>query len=127
MKRVLLLFAVLIVAAKFAAPAHADIKIAVAGPMTEQDAAFGEQFKIGAELAVKDINESGGVLGQQVDMKIYDDGCDPRKAVAVANRLASDAAVFVVGHFCSDSLIPASKIYEEEGIIQISPGSTIRS
>jgi len=110
--------------AMFAATARADVKIAVAGPMTGQDAAFGEQFKIGAELAVEDINASGGVLGQRLEMKIYDDGCDPRQAVAIANRLASDGAVFVVGHFCSDSSIPASKVYEEEGIIQISPGST---
>ena len=104
--------------------ASADIKIAVAGPMTGPDAAFGDQFKIGAELAVEDINTSGGLLGEQLELNVYDDACDPKQAMSVANRLADDGAVFVAGHFCSHTSIPASKVYEEEGIIQISPGST---
>ena len=124
MKRFLVSLAVLIAAAAFAATAHADIKIAVAGPMTGPDAAFGDQFKTGAELAVEDINAAGGVLGEQLELKVYDDACEPKQAMAVANRLVRDGAVFVAGHFCSHTSIPASKVYEEEGIIQISPGST---
>ena len=108
----------------FAGPAYADITIAVAGPMTGQYASFGSQMKAGAEQAVADINAAGGVNGEKLVLKVGDDACDPKQAVAVANQLAQDKAVFVAGHFCSGSSIPASKVYYEEGMIQISPAST---
>jgi len=104
--------------------ALADILIAVAGPMTGQYASFGEQFRRGAEMAVADLNASGGVLGEKLKLTIGDDACDPKQAVAVANKFASEGVQFVAGHFCSGSSIPASKVYEEENILQISPGST---
>lgn len=100
------------------------IRIAAVGPMTGQYATFGEQLRQGALLAVEDINAAGGVLGRQLDMEIGDDACDPKQGVAVANDLASKGMVFVAGHFCSGSSIPASNVYAEEGIIQISPAST---
>lgn len=104
--------------------AFADITIGVAGPMTGQYATFGEQLRVGAEQAVKDINAAGGVNGEQLVLSIGDDACDPRQAVAVANQFASQGVGFVAGHFCSGSSIPASQVYAEEGIIQISPAST---
>jgi len=107
-----------------AGAAHAEITIAVAGPMTGQYASFGEQMQRGAEMAVADLNAAGGVLDQQLKLNIGDDACDPKQAVAVANKFASDGVVFVAGHFCSGSSIPASTVYEEEDIIQISPAST---
>src|SRR5262245_8932751 len=107
-----------------AAPAGADITIATAGPMTGQYAAFGAQFKAGAEMAVADINAAGGVLGEKLALEVGDDACDPKQAVAVANQLARKGVRFVAGHFCSGSSIPASAVYAEEGLIQISPAST---
>ncbi|RLA36664.1 MAG: branched-chain amino acid ABC transporter substrate-binding protein [Gammaproteobacteria bacterium] len=107
-----------------AGAANAEITIAVAGPMTGQYASFGEQMQRGAEMAVADINAAGGVLGQKLKLAIGDDACDPKQAVAVANKFVSDNVAFVAGHFCSGSSIPASKVYEEEGIVQISPAST---
>ena len=107
-----------------AGSAYADIKIATAGPMTGQYAAFGEQMKAGAEQAVADINAAGGVLGEQLQLLIGDDACDPKQAVAVANQMVGEDVVFMAGHFCSGSSIPASDVYEEEGILQISPAST---
>ncbi len=104
--------------------AQAQIHIATAGPMTGQYAAFGQQMKEGAEQAVADINKAGGVLGQQLVLEIGDDACDPRQAVSVANDLASKGVKLVAGHFCSGSSIPASKVYADEGILQISPAST---
>ena len=104
--------------------AHADITIGVAGPMTGSNAAFGEQFRRGAERAVADLNAKGGVLGQRLRLTIGDDACDPKQAVSVANDMASKGAVFVAGHYCSSSSIPASDIYAESGIVQISPAST---
>jgi branched-chain amino acid transport system substrate-binding protein len=104
--------------------AQAEIVIATAGPMTGQYAAFGEQMKRGAEQAVKDINAAGGVLGEQLSLQVGDDACDPKQAVAVANQMVNDGVVFMAGHFCSGSSIPASSVYNEEGILQISPAST---
>jgi branched-chain amino acid transport system substrate-binding protein len=104
--------------------ARADITIATAGPQTGQYATFGVQMKAGAEQAVADINAAGGVLGQQLRLEIGDDACDPKQAVAVANQLAGAGVVFVAGHFCSGSSIPASAVYNEEGVVQISPAST---
>ena len=104
--------------------AMAEIKIATAGPMTGQYASFGEQMRRGAEAAVADLNAAGGVLGQQLVLSIGDDACDPKQAVAVANKFVSDGISFVAGHFCSGSSIPASQVYSEEGVLQISPAST---
>jgi branched-chain amino acid transport system substrate-binding protein len=104
--------------------AQADIAIATAGPMTGQYAIFGDQMKRGAEMAVKDLNAKGGVLGEQLTLEIGDDACDPKQAVAVANQFVNQEVVFVAGHYCSSSSIPASAIYNEEGILQISPAST---
>ncbi len=107
-------------------PVRADdaIKIAMAGPITGSTASFGEQMRRGAEQAVADINAAGGVLGKKLDLRIGDDACDPKQAVAVANQLAQAGVSFVAGHFCSGSSIPASAVYNEEGILQISPAST---
>ncbi len=107
-----------------ATTAKAEILIATAGPMTGQYASFGEQMKRGAEMAVADINAAGGVLGQKLKLIVGDDACDPKQAVAVANKFVSERVAFVAGHFCSGSSIPASKVYEEEGVLQISPAST---
>ena len=104
--------------------AQADITIAVVGPMTGQYAAFGEQLRRGAEAAVADLNAKGGVLGQKLKLEVGDDACDPKQAVAVANQMANKKVVFIDGHFCSGSSIPASDVYKEEGMLQISPAST---
>jgi branched-chain amino acid transport system substrate-binding protein len=122
MKKVLLAGAALSWAMTGAA--WADITIATAGPMTGQYATFGAQMKAGAEMAVEDINAAGGVNGEQLVLQIGDDACDPKQAVAVANQFAGEGVVFVAGHFCSGSSIPASAVYNDEGIVQISPAST---
>jgi branched-chain amino acid transport system substrate-binding protein len=105
-------------------PARADILIGMAGPMTGKEAWYGEQMERGAQMAVADINASGGVLGQQVRLITADDYCDPEQAVAAAKKLVSDGVVFVVGHFCSGASIPASDVYASAGVLQISPAST---
>jgi len=124
MRKILLSTAALALGLALARPASADMNIAVVGPLSGAYASFGEQMKAGAELAVQDINAAGGVLGQKIKLTASDDACDPKQAVAVANKLAADKVIFVAGHFCSGSSIPASSVYAEEGIIQISPAST---
>ena len=101
-----------------------DIVIASVGPMTGQYASFGEQLRRGATMAVEDINAKGGVLGRKLRLEVGDDACDPKQAVAVANQVASKRVRLVAGHFCSGSSIPASNVYAEENILQISPAST---
>ena len=110
--------------ALMATPSFAQIKIGVAGPMTGQNATFGEQLSRGATMAVEDINAAGGVNGQKLELVIGDDACDPKQATAVANKMVSDKVVFVAGHYCSGSSIPASDIYKEGKILQITPAST---
>src|SRR5580700_9099906 len=70
-------------------PAHADIVIGLAGPMTGPNAAIGEQVKRGAERAVADINAQGGVKGEKLVLHQEDDACDPKQAVTAANKLVS--------------------------------------
>ena len=105
-------------------PARAEILVATAGPMSGQYSWFGEQMQRGAELAVADLNGAGGVLGEKVKLIVGDDACGDAQAVAVANKFVSDGVVFVAGHWCSGSSIPASKVYEEAGILMITPAST---
>lgn len=110
--------------ALMAGGATAQVKIALNGPITGQLASFGEQMKRGAEMAVADLNAKGGVNGQKIQLIIGDDQCDPKQAVAVANKSAQEKVAAVIGHFCSGSSIPASEVYKEENILQISPAST---
>ena len=123
-KMKLALFAAAALLAASYSAAKADIIVAAAGPMTGEYATFGDQMRHGAEMAVKDINAHGGVLGQKLKLVIGDDACDPKQAVAVANSFVTQHVVFVDGHYCSGSSIPASKVYQEEGILEISPAST---
>jgi branched-chain amino acid transport system substrate-binding protein len=104
---------------------QADVKIGVAGPMTGANASFGEQYMKGAQAAADAINKAGGINGEKIVLVAGDDACEPKQAVAVANRLADqDKVIGVVGHFCSSSTIPASEVYADAGIIAITPGST---
>ena len=106
------------------APAQAEIKIGIAGPLTGQNQYNGEEQQIGAQKAVDYINANGGVLGQQLVVISVDDGCDPNQAEAAARQLVSEGVIFVVGGVCSGASIPASKIYQAAGIINISPAAT---
>jgi branched-chain amino acid transport system substrate-binding protein len=101
-----------------------DITIAVAGPMTGGESAFGRQMKNGAEQAVADLNAAGGVLGKKLALEVGDDACDPKQARSVAEKIASARIPFVAGHYCSSSSIPASEAYADGNVLQITPAST---
>jgi branched-chain amino acid transport system substrate-binding protein len=101
-----------------------DLTVAVAGPMTGDQAVFGRQMKDGAELAVADINAAGGLLGKKLKLEVDDDQCDPKQARSVAEKIASAKIPFVAGHYCSSSSIPASEAYAEGNVLQITPAST---
>lgn len=107
-----------------AAPLRAEILIGGVGPLTGPNAYQGEQMQQGAERAIADLNDAGGVLGQTLTLMALDDACDSGQGVAAAQRLVAAKVPFVTGHLCSGASIPAAKVYEAAGVIQISPAST---
>ena len=108
----------------YAGAAQADVKMAVAGPITGANASFGKQEQMGVEQAAKDINAKGGILGQKISVEVGDDAADPKQGVSVANKFVGDGVQFVVGHFNSGVSIPASDVYKENNILMITPSST---
>jgi branched-chain amino acid transport system substrate-binding protein len=124
MRGSILLAAGAVAAVLAAAPVRADVEIGMVGPITGQYAIFGEQMRRGASYMVDRINQEGGINGQKVALQVGDDACDPRQAVSVANQLANRQVVAVIGHYCSGSSIPASAVYNENNILQITPAST---
>ena len=107
-----------------AGAAQAQVKLAVAGPVTGANAAFGAQLTQGVQQAVEDINKAGGVLGQKIQVEIGDDVSDPKQGVSVANKFVGDGVTFVVGHFNSGVTMPASDVYAENGVLFITPSAT---
>jgi branched-chain amino acid transport system substrate-binding protein len=107
-----------------AGSASAQIKIGIGGPITGGSAAFGAQLKNGAEQAIADINAEGGILGQKLTSTVGDDRADPKEGVSVANKFVGDGVKFVVGHFNSGVTIPASEVYQENGILEVTPAAT---
>jgi branched-chain amino acid transport system substrate-binding protein len=120
----LVAFAIAFAASIASASARADILVAITGPMTGPDAALGDQVKRGGMKAIDDINAKGGLLGQKVQAVIGDDVCDPKQAVSVANDMVGKKVAVVIGHVCSSSSIPASSVYADANIVEISPAST---
>jgi branched-chain amino acid transport system substrate-binding protein len=108
----------------FASTAQAQVRLGVGGPMTGGAAAFGAQLRQGTEQAVADINAQGGILKQKIQLSVGDDRADPREGVSVANKFAGDGVRFVVGHFNSGVTIPASDVYQENGMLAITPAAT---
>src|SRR5580658_6325794 len=104
--------------------ASAQVKFGVGGPITGANAATGAQMKNGVDQAVEDINAAGGILGQKVTTEYGDDVSDPKQGVSVANNFAGDGVKFVIGHYNSGVTIPASEVYQENGILEITPAST---
>ena len=124
MKKSLMSAVALTALVAFGGSAWADILIGVAGPVTGPNAAFGAQLQKGAEQAAADINAAGGINGEQIKIVIGDDVADPKQGISVANKFVADGVKFVVGHFNSGVSIPASEVYAENGIFQITPAST---
>jgi len=96
-------------------------------PLTGAIAHLGKDNENGARLAGEEINKNGLVIGGQrttLEIDAQDDAADPRTATQVAQKLVDDHVVAIVGHLNSGTSIPASKIYNDAGIPEISPAST---
>ena len=129
MQRPLPIAAATVLFATMANHALADqtVKIGHVAPLTGQIAHLGKDNENGARLAVEEINKKGLVIGGQkitLVLDTQDDAADPRTATQVAQNLVDDHVVAVVGHLNSGTSIPASKIYSDAGIVQISPSAT---
>jgi len=101
-----------------------QVKFGVGGPITGPNAATGSQMKNGVEQAAADINAAGGILNQKITTEFGDDVSDPKQGVSVANKFAGDGVKFVIGDYNSGVTIPSSEVYQENGILQITPAST---
>lgn len=103
------------------------IKIGNVAPLTGPDSYLGKDNENGARLAVEEINRQGLTInGKAITLELLgeDDAGDPKIGTQVAQKLVDSKVVAVVGHLNSGVTIPASKIYSEAGIVQISPSST---
>ena len=78
----------------------------------------------GVRQATDDINAAGGILGQKIALSVGDDVSKPEQGVSVANKFVGDGIKFVVGDYNSSVSIPASEVYQDNGILQITPAST---
>ncbi|SAK82242.1 branched-chain amino acid ABC transporter substrate-binding protein [Caballeronia ptereochthonis] len=116
-------------AASAPAPASAAtvVKIGHAAPLTGLQAHLGKDNENGARLALEEISAQGLTIdGRSIRLELdsQDDAADPRTGEEAAQRLVDDHVVAVIGHMNSGVSIPASKIYSDAGIAQISPSTT---
>jgi len=110
-----------------AVSAQTVVKIGHVGPMTGAIAHLGKDNELGAKLAIEDLNAKGVKLGGQAvkfELISEDDAADPKQGTAAATKLVDAKVAGVIGHLNSGTTIPASKIYHDAGIPQISPSAT---
>ncbi len=103
------------------------VKIGLAAPLTGPQAHIGIDIRNGTQLAIDDLNAAGvNIGGRNIKLELVaeDDEANPTKAATVAQKLMDSKVAAVVGHFNSGASIPASKVYSDAGVPQISPSST---
>ncbi len=103
------------------------VKIGHVGPTSGPDAHLGQDNELGAKMAIDELNAKGVVIGgkkAKFQLLAEDDASDPKQGTAVAQKLVDSNVNGVIGHLNSGTSIPASKIYSDAGIPQISPSST---
>jgi branched-chain amino acid transport system substrate-binding protein len=100
------------------------IKVGLAAVQSGSDAQIGATMLYGSLIAIDEWNAKGGVLGKHIDTISLDDEGNPQKASTVAHNLVDDGVVAVLGHLNSSCTIPASIVYNDAKIIQVTPGST---
>jgi branched-chain amino acid transport system substrate-binding protein len=103
--------------------AEAQVRIGLSAPLSGPDAAFGQGLRLGAEQAVADLNRAGGVNGQRLVLVIADDAGEGKQGLAVARRFAAERVGLVVGPFNAGVAGLAMPVYEEAGIVAVTPGS----
>jgi branched-chain amino acid transport system substrate-binding protein len=103
------------------------VKIGHVGPVSGPQAHYGKDNENGARMAVEDLNSKGVTIGGKkvkLELVAEDDAADPKQGTAAAQKLCDAKVNAVVGHLNSGTTIPASKIYNDCGIPQITPSAT---
>ncbi len=103
------------------------VKIGHVGPTSGGIAHLGKDNENGARMAIDELNAKGVTIGgkkAKFELFAEDDAGDPKQGTAVAQKLADEKVQGVVGHLNSGTSIPASKVYSDAGIPQISPSAT---
>ena len=109
----------------FATGSAKTLKIGSMSPLTGPYASDGTDIKNGVLTAITVFEEAGGMPGyDKIEFFPQDTACDPRQAVAAANKLLNLEVAGVVGAYCSSSTIPASEVLDEENVPMITPAST---
>lgn len=101
-----------------------SIKIAVVGPTTGPVTQYGDMVREGVDTAIEQINAAGGVNGKKLEAVVIDDACEPKQGPVAANRVVNQKIGFVVGHVCSGATIAATEIYNNEGVVMVTPSAT---
>lgn len=99
------------------------IVLGMVAPLSGSSAAIGPYMNNGAQLAVDEINEAGGVLDRDLELHVEDGACDPGTAVAAANKLITEGAVASVGGYCSGATLPTLPIFDEAGVPMVIPAA----
>ncbi|MFH1074973.1 MAG: branched-chain amino acid ABC transporter substrate-binding protein [Candidatus Firestonebacteria bacterium] len=100
------------------------VKIGVGTALTGQESAIGQDISHAVELAIEEANAKGD-LKKRIEFVAYDDKSDPKDAVTVAHRFSNNSDIIgVVGHLVSSCAIPASEIYNKNGLVMITPSAT---
>ena len=103
------------------------VRIGVAGPLSGEIAHLGKAMENGVALAIEDLNARGVTIGGRKAvfvMQSEDDAADPKQGTAVAQKLVDAGVKAVIGHANSGTTVPASRIYNAAGVVQISPSAT---
>ncbi|MDR1387804.1 MAG: branched-chain amino acid ABC transporter substrate-binding protein [Propionibacteriaceae bacterium] len=95
------------------------IRIGMLAPLTGSESVYGAYLRNGAQMAVDEINQQGGLLGRTVELVVEDDGCDAQMATAGATKLVSAGVQLAVGGYCSGSTLPTEQIFYDNGIPQV--------
>lgn len=104
--------------------AKAEVLIGAAGPLSGNVSYAGEVLSLASEIAVKRMNDAGGIDGEGLELIVEDDACNPNQAAAVAEKMVGAGVAMVIGHSCSGASIAAMRVYNAAGIVMISPTAT---
>ena len=104
--------------------AHAQIKIAMVIPTTGALTQYGDMVKEGATTAVEMTNAAGGINGKKIELVAVDDACEPKQGPVAANRVVNSKIGYVIGPVCSGASIAAAPVYNNEGVVVVTPSAT---
>ena len=101
-----------------------NIKFAMVIPTTGPLTQYGDMVKEGVSTAVEQINAAGGINGKKIEVTTVDDACEPKQGPVAANRVVNSKIGYMIGPVCSGAAIAAAPIYDNEGVVVVTPSAT---